>query len=125
MERQVVLSRPRGERGVSLFDQFEQVFKQTGKWPEEYEPLDPPLGSEFVWDVFWELRNSSPSGFSGPERLTFLEMDAWQRLRGHKLDNLTIDILLKMDSAYMAEWHKDQKKTAKTPPKKASVNRKM
>lgn len=123
VERQVLLSKPR-EDGSCLFDHLEQIEKSTGKWPEQYEPPNPPEDTEYLWDLYWELRNASRSGFSGPEKLSFLELDAWQRLRGHKLDNLTIDILLKMDSAYMAEWSKDQKKNKKASPPKAPVRRK-
>lgn len=86
---------------------MEQVVEVTGKWPEEYEPIPPPNGTDFIWDVFWELRNTVPSGFNGPVRLSFHDFDAWQRVRGVRLTNNVIDAFLEMDTAYINEWYRE------------------
>lgn len=106
VERHVLLSKPRKD-GSTLFSHMEQVAEASGIWPEEYEPISPPDGSDFIWDIFWEMRNSAPSGFSGPVRLSFQDFDAWQRVRGVKLGNNVIDAFLAMDIAYINEWYRE------------------
>ena len=105
MERHVVLSRPHKD-GKTLFDHLEQAAKALGFWPQDYEPIPPPDGSQFVWEIFWELRNAAAQGFSGPMRLCFNDLAAWQQVRGVRLGNFVVDMLLAMDAAYMAEWNK-------------------
>lgn len=101
------------EKGMCLFDQLIQIEKSAGRWPEEYAILEPPAEGEFVWDVFWEMRNCQASGMSGPERINFREIHAWQEVREYRLDNVVVDMILKMDAAYVAGWHSTDKKKEK------------
>lgn len=101
----VVLTRPRKD-GSDLYTHLEQAAESMGFWPKEYEPIPPPDGTEFVWDTFWELRNSAPTGFNGPMRLSFSDFDCWQRVRDYRLSNLVIDMFLQMDAVYLDEWYK-------------------
>lgn len=89
-----------------LYTHLEQVEKATGKWPEEYAPLPPPEWTEHIWEVFWELRSHAKAGFSGPEHLSFLEIDAWERVRGIRLEPFVLDMILQMDAAFMDERYK-------------------
>lgn len=108
VERQAILYMPR-KSGSVLYDHLSKIEEATGKWPEEYKILEPPAGSEFIWDTFWELRNHTKSGFSGPESISFLELDAWQRIRDFRLGNWIVDTILAMDGAYMRQWRKQDK----------------
>lgn len=81
--------------------------KATGKWPQDYLPIDPPEQAEFVWDVFWEMRGSAKGGFGGAEPLGFGDIDAWERVRDFRLGNFVANMLLAMDKAYLREWHKE------------------
>lgn len=111
--RHTLLMRP-GEDGTVLFDHLQQVEKSTGKWPEEYEPIPPPDGTEYVWDIFWELRTTAPPGFSGPGRIGFSDLAAWESVRGERLENFVVDLIVRMDSAYMAEAYRDRKQRAES-----------
>lgn len=104
----VTLSRPRKD-GSDLYSHLEQVASATGSWPKEYEPVPPPEGTEFIWETFWEIRNCSPIGFNGPGRITFADLDCWQRVRGFSLSNLVIDMFLQMDATYLEEWYRNKK----------------
>lgn len=115
VERHTLLSKPR-KNGSTLFSHMEQVAEGSGTWPEEYKPIPPPDGSDFIWDIFWEIRNSVPTGFNGPVRLSFQDFDAWQRVRGVKLGNYVVDAFLQMDIVYITEWYRETGK--KTSSKK-------
>ena len=108
VERQVLLTRPKKD-GTTLYDHLKQVEKVKGTWPEQYLPLPPPEGTEHVWDVFWELRSRAAVGFNGPEGISFLEIDAWERVRALRLEQFFVDMILRMDAAYMAEWYRKQR----------------
>ena len=92
-----------------LFEHLQQVEKATGKWPKDYEPLPPPEGTEHIWNIFWELRGCSAAGFGGPNRITFVDIDAWGRVRSTKLENFIVDIILRMDTAYMDEVYRERR----------------
>lgn len=49
----------------------------------------------------------------GPERISFRELQAWQAVRDYRLDNVVVDMILKMDAAFVAEWHRTDKKKGK------------
>lgn len=82
-----------------------------GIWPKDYEPIPPPDEASGIWDLFWELRQTTQAGFSGVNRISFLELDAWQRVRGCRLGNFIVDIILKMDQAYVSKWNEDTNKS--------------
>lgn len=111
-----MLTKP-GKNGSTLYDQLAQVEKTTGKWPAEYEPLSPPEGTEHIWQTFWELRDTARMGFSGPERLSFFDLDAWMRVRDLKLPGWFIDMIMAMDMAYMNERFRNSGGGGKAPKK--------
>lgn len=98
-----MLFRPRKDN-TTLWQHCRQVFRSIGKWPAGYEPIEPPEDMRFIWEIFWEMRNHSKGGFNGPEVLSFPEIDAWERIRGFRLDNWVVDMILAMDLAYMRKW---------------------
>lgn len=104
-----MLFKPRGKKGKTIYNQMQQVVKSLGKWPEGFAPIPPPENYAFLWAIFWELRNHSKSGFSGTDGLSFHDLDAWQRVRRRHLDGWLVDMILEMDSAYLAEWYRDRK----------------
>lgn len=122
MERYVILHRPNKD-GKSLYDHFMQLEESTGIWPDEYAPLDPPDGAEFIWDTYWELRNSASTGFNGPAKLNFSDFDAWERVREIKLSNDVIDAFLQMDATYITEWYREDPKKRTKSNAKLPVNR--
>lgn len=90
----------------TLFDQFEQVFKTTGEYPKEYDPVFPPEGSEYVWRLWEELReNTKPSGY-GPALITYHDILAYQAITGVKLPLGLIKLIQSMDRTYLVEYNK-------------------
>ncbi len=99
------MSKPRKD-GSTLYEHLRQVELRTGRWPREYEPLPPPEGAEHIWELYWELRETAKLGFNGPERISFMEIDAWQRVTGLKIASFVLTLLLKMDMAYLQEHYR-------------------
>jgi hypothetical protein len=60
-----------------------------------------------VWEWFWKL---SARRRSGPEPITWAELDAWAR-RGAPFPPLReeLDMLVAMDDAFLAELHSDRR----------------
>ena len=107
------------KNGSTLYDQLEQVERSTGKWPTAYEPLPPPEGTEHIWQVFWELRSTAQSGFGGPCHIAFTEIDAWERVRGIRLEPFVLDLILQMDSVYLKTYYaKDNERLKQKPRRK-------
>ena len=67
------------------------------------------MGTECLWEVFWELRDTQAAGFAGPERIGFKDILSWQMVREAKLPAGMVDLILAMDVAYLTEYYKDKK----------------
>ena len=104
--------RPRKD-GKPLYEHLAKAAESLGEWPKGFEPIDPPEEAEFVWKIFWELRERGKSGFAGAEALGFMELDAWQRVRGVELAGPVVDMILAMDGAYLAEWRREEDSRSK------------
>lgn len=61
-----------------------------------------------LWHWFWNLNGSRHSGDGGPQPLSYLEIDAWQRLTRTTVRVEEIQILIEMDGAYLSALHKEQ-----------------
>jgi hypothetical protein len=66
-----------------------------------------PEHGVFIWDWFWELRQSQPPGFSGPVPISNLELQAWCQLCGNIVTREEVGILRAMDARFCAEIEKE------------------
>ena len=57
-----------------------------------------PEGFEYLWALFWEIRQGATQGFSGAF-LTWADLDAYQRATGHRLSGFEIEAVMRMDGA--------------------------
>lgn len=64
----------------------------------------PPEGSH-VWHWFWSLSNRRRSG---PEALSYAEVGEWQRLTHTPIRPEEVEMIMRMDDAYLAEVRKEQ-----------------
>jgi hypothetical protein len=62
-----------------------------------------PTGLVPLWNDFIGLHNSRGSGMAGPARITFADLDAWQRVTGSRLQAWEIAAIHKADNAYLAQ----------------------
>lgn len=71
-----------------------------------------PTGCGPLWRDFMEMHNARSWGMGGPGSLTFVELDAWQRVRGVRLEAWEIAAVKAADRAYLGV-HAANRKAAK------------
>lgn len=64
----------------------------------------PPRG-QHVWRWFWQL---SGRRHSGPEALTYTEVENWRRLTLTPVRPEEVEMIMRMDDAYLTEVRKEQ-----------------
>jgi hypothetical protein len=90
--------------GGTLRQHLQQLHAQTGQLdPELAEEL--PAEAAALWGAYLQLSASRARGF-GPSAITYVEIEAWQRLQGVQLTPWELDTLTAMDLAAMAEQGK-------------------
>lgn len=70
-------------------------------WPEDYAIVPPPYDLEYLWDIFWDLRDSCSGNGFGPTRIPHTEFVAWQQVMRIQLTPLECSILKALDAEYM------------------------
>ena len=75
----------------------------------DHAPL--PDGCSVLWRDFMELHNARSFGMGGPAPVSFVELDAWQRVRGVVLAPWEIAAIKAGDAAYMRVHAKTRKAT--------------
>lgn len=69
-----------------------------------------PEGCEALWSDFLELHGCRGSTGFGPMRITYLDIDAWQRVNGLQFLPWQIEAIRKADDAYLASLPKPKSK---------------
>jgi hypothetical protein len=83
------------------------VWEKTGREPDALANAPAlPSGMERLWQDFAELHDSRGSSGFGPMRITFGDLDAWQRIQGVTLAPWEINAIRKADNAYLASHAK-------------------
>lgn len=98
--------------GKSYADHLRQFAISTGEDPDEYlrslqESPDPPELLNWIWTSFLELHATRQAGTNGPLSITFLELKAWSELYGYDLQPWELDIIRRLDDAWLEEVNKD------------------
>jgi len=108
---QFELSQPQ-EDGTPLAVHLQTVWDKTGKEPEMLANAPAlPIGCASLWADFLELHASRGSTGWGAARITFVDLEAWQRVRGTQLSAWEIDCILKADNLWMNEFAPRPKET--------------
>lgn len=91
--------------GLPLRAHLENYQRQTGKvHPMLVDPPKLPRGCLQLWADFLELHDSRGSTGWGAARITFADIDAWQRVRGVKLDQWETDLIRKTDDMWLRDF---------------------
>lgn len=66
-----------------------------------------PAGSVILWNAFIALSRSRTSGPSGPNPISFPEIEAWSRLMRVPLEPHHVQIIIEMDREWMKHAYRD------------------
>jgi hypothetical protein len=85
--------------------------RQTGRTPQMLLDAPPcPAGCEELWRIFGELHSCRGNNGFGPVRLTYTDIDAFQRVSGVKLQAWELEAIRRADAAFLADWSKRNKR---------------
>lgn len=90
------------DKGITRREHLEQVKKATKRDPEGLEnPHEFPKLLNLVWSFFIQLSQSRTAGFSGPNPITYTEIQAWANLTQTRLNPYDVGIIKRLDSIYL------------------------
>ena len=92
------------EKGGSVLEHLLAAQAQTGQTPQAL--LDAPAcpdGCEELWHIFDELHGCR-SWANGPGRITYMDLDAFQRVTGLTLHRWEIEAIRRADNAYLEQY---------------------
>ena len=101
MKAEIKLNRPVGKAGKSVRQHYESIARQTGRRPAALRVPPIPSGGERVWGLFTDLSRRRRAGFSGPDPIGWLELDAYARVTGEKLDPWEAEAITTLDDVYL------------------------
>lgn len=79
-----------------------QVKKATKRSPEGLEnPNEFPTPLGYVWSSFVSLNSARTGGFSGPNPITYQEIQAWKELTNAPITPREVDAIKRLDKAYL------------------------
>lgn len=61
-----------------------------------------PKELDYLWSDFMDLSSSRSSNGFGPSRITFADIDAWQRVNGVALQPWEIDLIRAADNEFLS-----------------------
>lgn len=97
------LSAPQDD-GATLREHLMAYQRQTGRQhPSVTDAPALPVGCSALWRDFMALHSSRPVGMA-PGRITFGEIDAFQRVTGVCLAAWEVDAIRAADAAYIANY---------------------
>lgn len=87
--------------------------RQTGIVPQRLADAPKlPKGLSALWGNFLELHNARGSSGLGVNRITFNDIDAWQRVNGYRFERWEREAIRKADDAYLAHSASIKKEAA-------------
>lgn len=73
--------------------------------------MHPPYDLEYLWDIFWDLRDSCPGNGFGPVRLSHTELLAWQTVMRVRLTPLECSVIKALDAEYIHMYSQSKNNT--------------
>lgn len=93
------------EEGGTVLEHLRAVEKRTGQTPQMLldAPACPP-GCEDLWETFRELHACRGNTGFGPQRITYMDVDAFQRVSGVRLQRWELEAIRRADAAFLSDY---------------------
>lgn len=89
-------------------EHLQAIERQTGVTPQALlDAPQCPQGCEHLWRIFAELHECRAWPY-GPQRITYADIDAFQRVTGTALAAWERDAIRKADAAFLKAWAERQ-----------------
>lgn len=72
-----------------------------------------PPGTTHLWSAWADLCRTRGAGWASPSPLTYLELEAWARVKRLRLSPLKAELLVRIDSVFRSVWAEWSKKKDK------------
>lgn len=93
------------EEGGTLMEHLMAAQQQTGVTPQLLLDAPPlPAGCEALWDTFRELHACRGNAGLGPQRITYADIDAYQRVSGFRFAPWQLDAIRQADAAFLESY---------------------
>jgi hypothetical protein len=80
---------------------------------EALEGVPLPDPAAYVWDAFLELSSHRASSGFGPSPLSWLDLDAWQRVTGTTMTALERSWIFELDRMFIEDQAGEQRRRSK------------
>lgn len=81
-------------------------------------PEEPEIVDERLWGIFWTLHGRRRPGFGGPAPISFTDISAWAALTRQYVRPEEVEILTRMDDAYLRAYHEGDERKRKREERK-------
>lgn len=96
------LAVPQKPDGLPLKEHLMAAWQRTGRQPAKLANAPAmPIGCGRLWADFLELSHCRGSTQTGAMPITFADLDAWQRVRGVRLEAWEVDAIRRADMAFL------------------------
>lgn len=95
-----------------MLEHLQAIERQTGVTPQMLvDAPSLPEGCEELWRIFNELHACRAWPY-GPQRITYADIDAFQRVSGVSLQPWERDAIRRADAAYLTDWNERNARNA-------------
>jgi hypothetical protein len=93
---------------MTLREHLDSHQRQTGRvHPMLAEAPPLPDGCKALWRDFLELHTTRGAGMAGPLRISYSDIDAYQRVRSVRLSPWDVGAIVAADRAYLEVYARD------------------
>lgn len=92
------------EDGTSARQHLVKAWHSTRKMPKALAAAEVPEWGRYLLGMFHDLASGRMSSGFGPMGIGWAEMEAWSRLRRRPLAAWEVDILRRLDDAWLRAW---------------------
>jgi hypothetical protein len=92
------------EEGGTVLEHLLAIQQATGQVPQMLlDAPECPEGCEDLWQAFCELSDCRAWPY-GPRRITYSDIDAFQRVTGRKLATWELEAIRRADAEWLRQW---------------------